>query len=66
MAKLEVPDPELPEGSMPTAVLLIVGYLNADGAPCYTVATKGESPMTTYLGLTVLAQQHLAQWENDE
>lgn len=54
-----IPNPQLPEGSMATACLLVVHYINPDGEACYAVCTKGESPTTSYLGLTVLAQQHI-------
>lgn len=57
-----MPDCDLPEGSMPTACLVVVTYLNSEGNLAYAVATKGESPMTTYLGLTIVAQKELMNW----
>ena len=54
-----IPDPQLPEGSIPLCTLVIVTYLDSEGDNCFTIATHGEAPMTTYLGLTVLAQQQI-------
>lgn len=61
-----LPGTELPEGSMVTACLVVVSYLDSDGSMCYGVATRGESPMTSYLGLTVLAQQRLMEWTGED
>lgn len=57
-----LPSHDLPEGSMPLASLLVVSYLDADGERRYMVGAKGDSPMLTYLGMTVIAQQEIADW----
>jgi len=57
-----LPNTELPEGSIPEAALLIVKYINSDGNNQYMVAAKGDSPSTTYLGMTVKAQFEINDW----
>lgn len=44
------------------AQLTVVSYLKEDGTTGYTVHTAGDMPMTTYLGLTVIAQDHIKEW----
>lgn len=53
----------LPEDcAIVTATLTIVSYLRDDGEQGYAIDTKGDAPMTTYQGLTVVAQQELHKW----
>lgn len=61
-----MPDPALPEGGIPTAALTVVCYLNPHGEAAYVVGFKGDSPMTSYLGMTVLAQQEIVAWRHRE
>jgi hypothetical protein len=54
---------ELPEEcAMVTSHLVVVAYIREDGSSGYIVETKGDMPMTQYLGLTVLAQQEIIDW----
>lgn len=39
--------------------LLIVSYLKPDGSNAYMIATRGQGMITSFLGLTVVAQDHL-------
>lgn len=55
---VDIPD----EAALVTAELVIVSYVRDDGSAGYSVHTKGEAPMTTFLGLTVVAQDHLRDW----
>jgi len=57
-----LPNTELPEGSLPTAALLVVTYIDSDGINQYMLATKGDMPSTTYLGMTVKAQHDIINW----
>lgn len=58
-----LPSCDLDEGAMPIACLVIVLYLDAEtGQQKYGLATKGESSLTTYLGMTVIAQGELKKW----
>ena len=47
---------------MITAELLIVSYINEDGNNSYMVQARGEMPASTYLGMTVLAQDDIKEW----
>lgn len=51
-----------PDCAMVTAQLVIFAYMREDGTSGYAVHAKGDMPMTTYLGLTVLAQDEIKQW----
>ena len=55
--------PRLPDdAAVVTASLLITAYVREDGTQGYTVQADGEAPMTTYLGLTVVAQEEIKEW----
>lgn len=56
------PELNLPDGSMPTGVLTVVGYIDSDGTNKFAVAVKGDLPMTSYLGLLTVAQQEVLGW----
>lgn len=58
------PSPDLPDGAVPMASLLVVSYLDSTGERRYVVHAKGDSPMLTYLGMTVVAQQEIAHWSD--
>jgi uncharacterized OB-fold protein len=45
-----------------TAELLIVAYVRTDGTNGYMVQARGEMPATTYLGMTVMAQDEIKEW----
>lgn len=47
------------------ATLLVVSYLDPEGGRRYLVGAKGDSPMLTYLGMTVIAQQQIASWDSE-
>lgn len=54
---------EAPEdAAMLTAELLIVAYVRDDGTNGYMVHARGDMPATTYLGLTVMAQDEIKEW----
>lgn len=55
---------DVPEGSFETARLTIVAYVREDGSHGYGVHATGDSPMSTYLGLTVVAQDDIKAWGN--
>ena len=56
---------ELPDGCIESHRVTIVSYLTPDGGSAYLVDTAGDMPMTSYLGLLVVAQQEILQWAND-
>ena len=60
-----LPSHELPDGSIPTAALLIVNYIGPEGTNQRLVAAKGDAPATTYLGMTVKAQADINQWDEE-
>lgn len=57
---VDVPLPH--DSTIITETLIVIGYLDAHGTRRTGVITRGESPMTTYLGLTVVAQDKIRQW----
>ena len=58
MLEFNAPD----DAAMITAELLIVSYINEDGNNSYMVQARGEMPASTYLGMTVLAQDDIKEW----
>ena len=48
--------------SVITAELLVVAYIKEDGSNGYMVSARGDMPASTYLGLTVYAQQEILEW----
>ena len=57
---------ELPEGAIETHTLNIVSYITPEGGNAYAVSTTGNAPMTSYLGLLIVAQQEILKWGDDE
>lgn len=60
---------QLPEDcARVTAELIAITYIGDDGHSGYAVVTRGDMPMTTFLGLSVLAQDYIKNWGlgNDE
>lgn len=54
---------DLPEDcAMVTSQLTVLSYIRQDGSAGYIVRTKGDMPMSSFLGLTVLAQQDILDW----
>jgi hypothetical protein len=51
-----------PDCARVTAQLVILAYMRDDGTNGYAVHAKGDMPSTTYLGLTVLAQEEIKGW----
>jgi hypothetical protein len=51
-----------PDAAFATARLVVTAYVREDGTNGYAVACSGDAPMTTYLGLTVIAQEHIKEW----
>lgn len=60
MMSIETPRPD--DAAMIVAQLVCLCYLREDGSRGYAVHCKGEEPMTSYLGLTVVAQEHIREW----
>ena len=58
---------QLPQGSIESHRITVVSYITEDGGAAYVVDTNGEVPMTSFLGLLVVAQQEILHWneEND-
>ncbi len=56
---------ELPPGSVETHRITAVSYLDADGNNKYAVDTKGDAPMTSYLGLLTVAQRDVLGWGSE-
>jgi len=52
--------------AMETASITIRAGFNAEGENTYNISTTGELPMTSYLSLLVIAQQHVLSWGNYE
>jgi hypothetical protein len=59
-----MPDPGLADECVPVAAMLIISYLRPDGSRGYNVTVKGDAPMLTYLGMTVIAQQEVITWSS--
>ena len=49
----------VPDGAMVTGVVMVAGYIDANGKNRYALSTKGDVPYSTLLGLTVYAQRDL-------
>lgn len=47
------------------AQLVAISYMDEDGKTKYYVSCKGDAASTSYLGLTVVAQQEIAKWGLD-
>lgn len=45
-----------------TAELIAITYISDDGTSGYAVVTRGDMPMTTFLGLATLAEQNILAW----
>ena len=61
---LDALTPAPPDQAMETARLTITSYIRDDGSNGYQVHAKGDVPMTTYLGLTVIAQREIERWSD--
>lgn len=59
-AGLSFPVPD--DAAIVTAELLVLSYVRDDGSNGYSVHTRGDMPMTTFLGLTVIAQDEIKEW----
>lgn len=57
---------ELPDGAIRSHALTVVSYLTPGGGSAYAVHTEGDAPMTSYLGLLIVAQQEILHWGDDE
>jgi len=57
---------ELPEGAVETHGIHVVSYITQDGGSAYVVNATGDSSMTAYLGLLVVAQQEILRWNDDD
>lgn len=57
---------EIPEGSFESHGLILTSYLTPEGQSAYTVETLGDAPMTSYLGLLVVAQQEVLKWGDED
>jgi hypothetical protein len=55
----------LADGDLVVASLVVVSSINEDGSLSFSVVARGDAPMTTYLGLTVVAQQEILKWGKD-
>lgn len=60
MTKLKFEAPV--DAALITAELLIVGYIREDGSNGFMVHARGDMPSSTFLGLTVLAQDEIKGW----
>lgn len=56
---------DLPTGSVETHRITVLSYLDTDGVNKYAVDAKGNAPMTSYLGLLVVAQRDVLGWGSD-
>ena len=45
--------------------ILAVSYIDANGDERYAVASIGEGPMTSFLGLTAIAQTRVLAWGHE-
>ena len=61
---LDALTPDPPDQAMETARLTITSYIRDDGSNGYQVHAKGDVPMTSYLGLTVIAQREIERWSD--
>lgn len=54
---------QLPEDcAFVTAEMVAITYVRNDGGQGYAVVTRGDMPMTTYLGLATLAEHYVLGW----
>jgi hypothetical protein len=54
--------PRPPDASVVIAELLVVAYIDEDGNNAYMTHARGDMPASTFLGLTVLAQNDIQEW----
>lgn len=54
-----MPTCDLPEDAVIEGALMVVAFLDSNLERMYAVGTKGELALTSYLGLTVLAQHDI-------
>lgn len=45
-----------------TAQLTVITYVTNEGKQAYSIHTKGDANMTTFLGMTVVAQRQIEEW----
>lgn len=57
--EVELERPRLPLGSMPTASLTIVGFIDPEGSYGFCVKMGGTAYLTEYLGLLDIAKNEL-------
>lgn len=62
MEDREEVDPIPEDGEFETARLTITSFIRPDGSQGYGVHARGDAPMTTFLGLTIVAQEHIKKW----
>lgn len=48
------------------ARLIVYSVVHKDGTNGFIVRANGDAPMTTYLGLTVVAQREIQSWNDLE
>lgn len=61
---IDAATPPAPDQAMETARLTVTSYIRDDGSNGYQVHAKGDVPMTSYLGLTVIAQREIERWSD--
>jgi hypothetical protein len=57
--RVELDAPQIPEGSVPTASLTIVGFIDPEGTYGFCVKMGGTAFLTEYLGLLDIARNEL-------
>jgi hypothetical protein len=60
----EVDEPE--DFALPTAQLFVMQYIKKDGGTAWCFQTRGNGEISTYLGLTLIAQDELNEWRKEE
>lgn len=56
----------LPEDGTPTAGVRVVAFLEGNGQMRYGVGITGDAPLSTYLGLLIMAQRSLLKTAEEE
>lgn len=57
---------DVPEDVVVKASITIVSFFDADGNVGYRIKVHGGEPMTSYLGLLVVAQRDIMTWSDND
>lgn len=57
---------DIPQGGIPVAAILVISYLDAEGEQMYAVTSKGDTSLSSCLGLLELAKLKLVEYMEDK